>query len=959
MKIKIRKPAALLTFFLFLWHQLAFCLPINVHVLSFSRDPEIKTSPAFAFSLSPELGTIESFHAGTGPILIHLQTAHGHEDIQKKITAILQDLKERYGFHQIFIEGSAFPLHRELLQFFTGQEEMRQKILAQLLRAGLLKAPELFLSEADGVEVQGIENLNDYAANAKALRAVLSRRKAAENFIRGADRKTTEQTNRRLNKDLRNFLKEAARYEGKSPNLLDHLLFLKDRAQKVLALDLSDPRHQIEWPNLLRFFKLREFESKIDLRAFEKERARFFKILRLTPQEIYQPIEKLFLNPFGLQEISDPETGLLFEKMVSYLPASFEYRAFPNVRYAVGSLILKSELKVSRLMAEARDLEKRIAERLAKTPAERGYLQRLRRYALLKKLLRLELTSEEYEELIRDKFFPLPWEEGSGEGGLDPALEFYRRARQRDSSMLQNIERLLEKTGVQKAVLVTGGFHAAAFEKYFRERKVTYALVSPKIGTLEENPDYFDVFLKYQSASPSSSALEIAPLSGSTRSELRRLGFDADKVKAAVFETISGVIRSELRALRLDPRLAPPLPEAVIRQAIVSAGRLGRDEVDPEAARVHFFGNFARLFEEHKKRHGTTQQDIVDYVSKGHLPKAHSGMMTHWFGQEGISRENASRAAEYLLGNSYPGTSSGVLLARMAGIDPRKPIDFKALRELFRKIFPVEKGRHQRKGRRQRKHTGETKREAKPALHDLRKRIRLLQKGQNPKKNFVANLEILMEALGITQQEIVDIAAPHIVEERGMGHAGMASHWFRRGGIKFEYALKAARHVLKGYYPDASELKSLAILAGNPRLADLGKRELRKIWNKKRPGPRSRSELRETAAETKNTWFTDPDHADWGPESKPYRKVLILQLLRSLGVGPNELIEKPGLLRDTPLDFLDGKKNLKGMYDYYDRLRQEKGLPSSLSTIQYLLYDTDFENFKGWKDLKEYFGAPG
>ena len=43
----------------------------------------------FQLSLPPELGTIETIHTGMGPTLIHIQTAHGHYEAQKKIQSIL------------------------------------------------------------------------------------------------------------------------------------------------------------------------------------------------------------------------------------------------------------------------------------------------------------------------------------------------------------------------------------------------------------------------------------------------------------------------------------------------------------------------------------------------------------------------------------------------------------------------------------------------------------------------------------------------------------------------------------------------------------------------------------------------------------------------------------------------------------------------------------------------------
>ena len=60
---------------------------------------------AFQFTIAPELGTIQALESGPrGPSLIHIQTAHGNYEAQKKIQEILHDLKRRYGYTAIFYQ---------------------------------------------------------------------------------------------------------------------------------------------------------------------------------------------------------------------------------------------------------------------------------------------------------------------------------------------------------------------------------------------------------------------------------------------------------------------------------------------------------------------------------------------------------------------------------------------------------------------------------------------------------------------------------------------------------------------------------------------------------------------------------------------------------------------------------------------------------------------------------------
>ena len=69
-------------------------------------------------------------------------------------------------------------------------------------------------------------------------------------------------------------------------------------------------------------------------------------------------------------QLPDPETSLVFEKMVSSLPADFDYNAYPNVKLFIGHLILQSELKGDLLFDEMDALPGKISDKLARTEKE-------------------------------------------------------------------------------------------------------------------------------------------------------------------------------------------------------------------------------------------------------------------------------------------------------------------------------------------------------------------------------------------------------------------------------------------------------------------------------------------------------------------------------------------------------------------------------------------------------------
>ena len=131
--------------------------------LGYAQPSEIPAQAAyFDFKIPSHLGTVEKVFSGKGPALIHIQTAHGNYEAQKSIEALLQLLKRDYGIKTVFVEGSAFELHSERLNFFPDNPKLNRDVADQLTRQALVKGPELFLLNNQDVKAYGIENAETY-----------------------------------------------------------------------------------------------------------------------------------------------------------------------------------------------------------------------------------------------------------------------------------------------------------------------------------------------------------------------------------------------------------------------------------------------------------------------------------------------------------------------------------------------------------------------------------------------------------------------------------------------------------------------------------------------------------------------------------------------------------------------------------------------------------------------------
>ncbi|HTL47938.1 MAG TPA: acyl-CoA dehydrogenase family protein, partial [Verrucomicrobiae bacterium] len=482
---------------------------------AFVRAPAETAVPSFALPdlrVPSAFGTIEKEHTGSGPVIVHVQTAHGNFQAQKSIESLLRFLHHTYGFETVFVEGTGLPLRPGLLRLFPKRMDATHAIADGLARRGLAKGADLFLIGQPSARGYGIEDLRTYRQNREVFKDVLRARQKTRGFVRSLNFRLERLSAPYLNPALRVYLKRSRDFHGKKLPLDKWLEWLDAQAKETKTADLHDPAAQLDWPMLVRLFKIQELEAKIDRGALEKEKENFLRAVSRFAGKgtLDSRIRFLLSRDVNRDSLPYPQTGQLVEELVRQLPENFSYAPYPNLKMFLGHLILQSELDGSRLFDEIERLEKKTAAALAPSPEEKEILALLEKQALLKKLFDLELVPSEYRRIAdasaayRPSALVEAFRKVDPEGRaraeafshlreidalFDAALEFYRLAQKRDGQMLARLTRILETKKITKAVVVTGGFHAAPFYDYFSRRNFRYVLVTPQIGEINETHD--------------------------------------------------------------------------------------------------------------------------------------------------------------------------------------------------------------------------------------------------------------------------------------------------------------------------------------------------------------------------------------------------------------------------------------------------------------------------------------
>ncbi len=238
------------------------------------------------------------------------------------------------------------------------------------------------------------------------------------------------------------------------------------------------------------------------------------------------------LNRIGSSEVRQASAPRALMEALVEEGAKFglNIRDYPAFAKYAGYLILRGEIVPAELFEEIKKLFDLILESLVKEApsaamestddlAARKRLLLLHRDEMLaRKLLKLELTHDEWLAVLnrQDRFYPddlnrrmleqlgqntrvkeTGGEEASQMKKLNEAFRaaftFYSAAVNRDTFFFQRTQEVLAQT--DKAILITGGFHAEGMKYFFRKYDINYGTLTPRITQEFTNEQYRKVMM--------------------------------------------------------------------------------------------------------------------------------------------------------------------------------------------------------------------------------------------------------------------------------------------------------------------------------------------------------------------------------------------------------------------------------------------------------------------------------
>jgi lactate dehydrogenase-like 2-hydroxyacid dehydrogenase len=435
--------------------------------------------------------------SGKQPKFFLIQDPHGYLSGQKNIQNILDHLSKQSGSDTLLLEGAVGKQNPDLLRFFN-EHDFNRKAAQVLASESEIGGPELFLLE-DRTSVAsafGIEDSDVYLQNLEVFNKVQSQRIQTDTYISDSLRQLRTRSSATLSPPLFRFFKSWLSFELLENDLPVYLDVLSRSAREHLRIDLSLPRQQLDWPMLVRYFELKKREPQLRPQIADSERTTLKAWIHET--DVDPQWEDLLSNtsqdPLSPSLKEAPDLRSLWENF--YLNASakgFRYEDYPALARSEGYRILQGELDGPGLFREAEALRDRIFGALTSDNVEqRGIIDTAKHLLLLRKLFRIELTPEEFKNLMKDP--------DENVGGMQQApheiaecyrnaLKFYQLAKQRDVVMLQQMIKY-SATSSKPVLVIAGGFHTPGLTEGLRRQNIPYAVISPKLTELDGNQKY-------------------------------------------------------------------------------------------------------------------------------------------------------------------------------------------------------------------------------------------------------------------------------------------------------------------------------------------------------------------------------------------------------------------------------------------------------------------------------------
>ncbi len=439
--------------------------------------------------------------------IFYIKDIHCNLEGQLNISKMIEELSKKQRIQLVLVEGAQGKVQTDLLGCFP-DSKIRKKVSRKFLAKGFISGCEyLAISKFNKIPIHiyGIEDEQLYLKNYYFFKEVYEKASDTNQFMNVSKIFIQRLKRKVFNKKLLKVDHDWKEYqEGK----LALVKFVKTLSREEWNNRAS--------PNLVKLLKILSVINQKNPSLLEKEHRSFIQRLsQILSADQTQVLIKLILKK-RLSKISDEE---YFSRLKNILPSNHitRLRNQFSVLFGVFDLHRFLKEKSEKLALELEDAVDLLFERLAKTEEEKNLLNLSLKLETLEKALTLTLSRKEFEKegqnFDLDQFIQhleslykkqsdnfsvnkidFLWMKKM-KGLVESGKSFYRLALKREDQMVQNALQKIKEEGVQKAILIAGGFHSQGLMEKLKKRGISCIAIMPILKKRDEGHLYLERML--------------------------------------------------------------------------------------------------------------------------------------------------------------------------------------------------------------------------------------------------------------------------------------------------------------------------------------------------------------------------------------------------------------------------------------------------------------------------------
>lgn len=464
--------------------QPAFAAPvpaIDPHPagLSFPSDPQ-------KIELPKNLGRIESSFIGKQDrLVLVVQDAHAIPEAQRSIEKIIEHFQDKYGLNLIGLEGASSQLDPRIFTSFPDKEMLKKVFQGYYEKGELTGSVAAAIFGQKPAVFQGVENWDLYE---KGLTLYLDAVKDQPGLLEKLSIREKELNEKKqasyapelleIDKALNGFYKNNADLPAILKLLAEHL---KPAAGSEMALMVEE---------------LSRKDAEVSLDQEVKGLAeQFGKQLAAAAAGSKKQLEKEYqqkLQEFQTSRTSAQAFALWMKE--SAAREGFAVKTSGRLAAQMGKHQKLRDIEGTKFFRDFEQYAENVKKRYLKTPEQVNLNKETKRLEILRKLIQLELSREEWEKLLAGISSPKAGIEkilGVRQEEVQAQINFYENASERDHAFFENLSKI-SKPNEQPALLVAGGFHAYGLTERLKAEGISYLLILPEISAVPEKTGYQD-----------------------------------------------------------------------------------------------------------------------------------------------------------------------------------------------------------------------------------------------------------------------------------------------------------------------------------------------------------------------------------------------------------------------------------------------------------------------------------